>query len=195
MISRFTKRIFLLGAVLSVGACAANPVQTLPELSYGHLSPLRLDVAVVRVVSTYKAPLAAPNVDHLFPTPPQKALRRWAADRLKATGKGGMAKFIIIDASVRETPLTMKEGLKGAFTKQQSERYEARIEARLEITGPARGQSGFAAARVSRSRTVREDITLNERAKIWFDLTEALMRDFNAEIEKNIRQYLGGHLM
>ncbi|MCH8213764.1 MAG: hypothetical protein IIC54_06800, partial [Proteobacteria bacterium] len=48
---------------------------------------------------------------------------------------------------------------------------------------------------VSRSRTLREDASINDRERMWFDLIEALMRDFNAELEKNIRQYLGGYLM
>jgi hypothetical protein len=38
---------------------------------------------------------------------------------------------------------------------------------------------------------VREDITINKRERIWFDLTEALARDFDAAMEKNMRQHLG----
>ncbi len=49
--------------------------------------------------------------------------------------------------------------------------------------------------RISRSRTLREDATINDRERMWFDLTEALMGDFNAELEKNIRQYVSGYLM
>ena len=29
---------------------------------------------------------------------------------------------------------------------------------------------------------------------MWFELTEALMKDFNAEMENNIRSHLGGQL-
>ena len=46
-----------------------------------------------------------------------------------------------------------------------------------------------------RTRTVREDASLHDRKRIWFEMTEALMKDFNAEMEKNIRQHLGGYLM
>jgi len=37
---------------------------------------------------------------------------------------------------------------------------------------------------------VPEDASLQERERIKFDLIEGLMKDFDAEIEKNVRQHL-----
>ncbi len=191
-----TGRYFVFVLVLLLAACETPMVtQTLPELTYGHLSKFRLDVAQVQVAAEYVPPMKAPNVDHLFPTPPGKALRRWAADRLTAAGERGRARFVILNASVTETRLKMDKGFTGAFTTQQSERYDATVEASLEILDDRGFRKGFANARVSRSRTLGEDATINDRERMWFDLTEALMKDFNAELEKNIRQYLGGYLM
>ncbi len=48
---------------------------------------------------------------------------------------------------------------------------------------------GSASAKSSRSTTVREDASLNDREKIKFELVEKLMADFNLEMEKNIRRY------
>ena len=48
---------------------------------------------------------------------------------------------------------------------------------------------------MSRSRTVREDASLNDREAVWFTMTEALLNDFDKELEKNIRQYLLGYLL
>ena len=45
-----------------------------------------------------------------------------------------------------------------------------------------------------RFTTMREDVSLNERDRIWFKEVEAMMTDFNAEMEKNVRQYLGAWL-
>ncbi len=182
--------------VVFLAACETPVVtQTLPELTYGHLSKFTLDVAAIAVKAKYVPPMKAPNVEHLFPTPPGKALRRWAADRLRAGGRRGSAQFVIIDAAVTETPLKLDKSFTGAFTKQQSRRYEATVEVSLEILDDKGFRKGFANARVSRSRTLGEDATINDRERMWFDLTEALMRDFNAELEKNIRQYLGGYLL
>jgi hypothetical protein len=180
---------------LSVVGCEATvPSPTFPDLTFGHLGPIKLNVGSMEIVSTYKPPMSAPNVEHLFPTPPGDAMGRWAADRLLATGSTSRARFVILEASVVETALKKQKGLKGAFTKDQSERYEAVLEATLEIFDDSETSKGFANARASRSVTVGEDATVNERAQAWFSLNEALMRDINAELEKNISLYLGNWL-
>ncbi len=188
---RRARRAFAVVALVAAAACATEvPQQTLPELTYGHLSPLALGVGAVEVTSEYAAPMAAPHVEHLFPTPPEKALRQWATDRLKAAGGPGVARFVIKDARVTETALAHDEGVKGAFTKEASERYDAAVEAVVEIIDGDGKSRGHASARATRSRTVREDVSMNERDRIRFELIEALMKDFDAEIENNIRTYL-----
>jgi hypothetical protein len=177
--------------VLGLAACE-TPVQeqSLPKLTFAHLKPIKLNVATIEVVSNYKQPLKRPNVEHLFPTPPLKALRRWAGDRLKAVGKSGSARLIIHKASAIETKLVKKTGIKATFTKQQSHRYDLAIEATLEIFADGR-QRGYALAQAARFSTLREDASINMRQRLWFDLTEALVRDFDVEMENNIRFHLG----
>jgi hypothetical protein len=188
----------VLAVVMGVGlaACEATvPNPVFPELTFQHLGPISLNVASLEISSSYKAPLAAPNVEHLFPTTPGSALKRWASDRLVAAGSGARANFTILDASVLEIALETKKGFKGAFTKDQSERYEGVLEARLQIFNDSDTSQGFVTARVSRSITVREDATVNDRAQAWFNLNEAMLKDINAELEKNISQYLGAWLL
>ncbi len=180
----------LLGVILLVGCETSLPSQRLPDLTYSHLRPLVFDVGSVAIALDYQAPLAAPNVDHLFPVPPAEGLRRWLSGRVKSGGGDGDVRFVITDASVIETRLALKKGLTGAFTKEQSERYDARIEAVLEIRDGGGARLGFAEANVTRSTTVREDANINERELAWFKLTEALMKDFDAEMEKSIRRHL-----
>ncbi|MDP6788700.1 MAG: hypothetical protein QGI13_16440 [Rhodospirillales bacterium] len=192
---RFLRSVLLGLVVLAIAACQTPPpVQRLPTLTYGHLDRLHLDAAAIEVISEFTSPMKAPNVEHLFPTPPQTALERWAADRLEAAGRRGIARFIIKDARGTATALAIDKGLAGAFKKEQSVRYAANIEVLLEIVDERGFRKGFSSARVSRTRTLAEDATLNERDKAWFELTEALMNDFNTEMEKNVRQYLGGFL-
>ena len=187
----FRRLVYMILPALLLGLPACEtPVkaQKFPELTFTHLKPIKLDLAAIEVVVRYRPPLRVPNVDHLFPTPPVKALRRWAADRLQAVGRAGSARFVIEDASAVETALKKKTGVVATFTKQQAYRYDLTVEAALEISDGRR--QGRATARVTRSRTVPEDTSLNDRDRIWFELTETLMADFNAEIEKNMRTYL-----
>jgi hypothetical protein len=181
------------GAALALAALLAGcetqmPAQKLPDLTFAHLPPLQLAVQRIDIDSRFQPTLRAPNVEHAFPVPPARALERWASQRLKATGGSAPARFTILDATVTETKLSRDTSMRGYFTKQQSERYDARVEAAIDIQdGPARGTANAIA---SRWTTVAEDATLNERERIKFDLIEALMKDFDAEIEKNVRRHL-----
>jgi hypothetical protein len=178
----------VIAPVLLAGCAAEVPVQKLPDLTFAHLPPLQLAVQRVQTESHFASTLRAPNVEHTFPVPPVRALERWAGERLKATGRGAPARFTILDASVTETKLPRDTSWRGTFTKQQSERYDARVEAAIDIQDGFR--RGSANAIVTRWTTIAEDASLNERERIKFDLVEKLMKDFDAEIEKNVRQHL-----
>ena len=183
-------------AVALLAACETPPpVDKLPELTHAHPGPFRFNAGAMQVVPGYIPPIEAPHVDHPLPSPPLEALRQWAGARLFVGGGKGLVRFTIANAAVTETALKVKKGLQGAFHKEQSERYDAIIEASLEMLDDRGFRLGFASARVSRSTTVREDATLNERRRVQFELIEALMKDFNAEIERNIRRYLGKWLL
>jgi hypothetical protein len=179
-----------LAAAAFLGGCESGPTQArLPELTYGHLGAIRLDVARVEIADEYQEPLRPPNVDHLFPTPPERVLRRWATDRLAASGTPGRyARFVIQDAKVIETELPRTGGVRGAFTTDQTERYDLTLKVAIEIR-EERGnfQSGFVTASTARSRSVAEDISVNDREKVWFEMLEQAMNELNAELDRQIR--------
>lgn len=189
------KKIALtLFALVALAACQSVPQQTLPELRYTHLDPLNLAVASVEVVSDFHAPMKAPNVEHTLPVSPEKAFRTWVGDRVNAVGEQFKARFVIKDASVVEVPLAMTKGLKGMFTTDQSERYDARLDVVVDIVDAAGASLGSATAQVTRSITVPEDASLNKRERILFETTEALMSDLNKTFEEKIRSYLGKYV-
>lgn len=193
-------RLRFLGALLifalaTAGCDTAPPEQVFPDITFGHLPPINLNVRTIEVVSRYTSPLKAPNVEHKFPQPPEKVLRRWAHDRLRAVGREGTARFVIAEAGAVETALPREKGFQASFTRQQSERYDAAVEAAIEIYDARGANRGFAAARVTRATTVAEDISLLGRERVWFKLTDDLTKDFNAEIERQIRQHLPGWMM
>ncbi|HEX2113817.1 MAG TPA: hypothetical protein VHM01_05385 [Alphaproteobacteria bacterium] len=176
-------------AVVLAGCQTTPPAARFPDLTYGHLGIMRFDVERVEIASEYQPPLRAPNVDHLFPTPPERVMRRWAQDRLAANGTPGrFVRFVILDAKVIETNLPRTTGLTGAFTKDQSQRYDLTLSAAIEVRED-RGnfRTGYATASTSRSRTVREDITVNDREKVWFEMLEQAMNELNAELDRQVK--------
>jgi hypothetical protein len=186
---------FLAPLVLALAACAPPPpTPQFPEPSYGHLGAIRLDVARFEIVVAYEPPLAAPNVEHTFPTTPAAAAERWAQDRIQAVGDAGWARFIVHEAGVTETALERESGLKGAFTDEQSERYEGVLDVVLEIRSDRGFRDAHVEATATRTQSVSKDITVNERRTVFFEMTEALMVDLNAQLEARIREHLAKYL-
>ena len=138
----------------------------------------------------YAPPLRAPNVDQLFPVTPMQMAEQWARDRLVAAGGTGELRYVIKRASVVESQLPKSTGIRGAFTNEQTERYDAVVEVEIEIRNERGYRDGIASARAERRQTVAEDISLADREKTWFAMTEGLGRDLNQEIERNIKSGL-----
>jgi hypothetical protein len=161
-----------------------------PQLTYQHLGPINLDVAKIVIVDAYQPPMTAPHVDQDFPTPPATAARQWAQDRLKAVGSDGVAKFTVIDGSAVDVPLPRTTGLDGVVTQDQSNRYDVTVTVRLEVENRMGNHRGSITANAKRSESVPEDMTLNEREKLWFEMTDQVMKQLNTELEKQIGKNL-----
>ena len=183
------------GLAVVLAACETPvPAPVFPQLTYAHLGAIRLDVAKVEVVDQYVPPLKRPNVEHEFPVTPAAAARRWVVDRIKAAGSGRTVRVLIRTAAVRVKALPKSKGLRGLFTVEESERYDGELAMTIEIRSERGFRDAFAEARVTRSRTVLENISLNQRTEVYFEMTEGLMIDLNAELEKNIRRHLARFL-
>ena len=186
--------LFVASAATLLAGCESPPRQVYPELTWTHLPPLKLNVARIDIVEEYVPPMGTPNVDHLSPRPPLLATRRWGEERLEAVGSTGTARFVIVDASILEVPLETTEGWRGWFTTDQSERYDGRVEARVEVADEAGRRDGYARVEVRRSKTVPEDASVSDREGVWFDLTEKMMASLNEEMEKQVRANLAPYL-
>ena len=182
-------------AILLVAAagCATSAPAPAPQLGYAHLGPIRLDVAGIEIVDAYLPPLREPHVEHEFPVSPAEALLRWAQDRLVAAGGQRSARFVIRDAAVREVRLPTKKGLRGLFTTDQSERYDGRVAVTLEIRSRGSFRDAIVEAVAERSRTVPEDASVEERERVFLQITEDLVASLNGEIEKQIAAHLAAY--
>ena len=45
-----------------------------------------------------------------------------------------------------------------------------------------------------RTQTVAEDISVNDRRRVFFEMTEGLMAEVNAQLEDRIREHLAKYL-
>lgn len=188
-------RALLIVCTLAIAGCETQVGQReFPEQTFQHLPPISLDVAEIDIVHLFEPPLKAPHIEHEMPVPPHIAVERWVVDRLRASGTSGRAVITIRDASVIEAPLKAIGGIKGTFTTEQSERYDAKVEVEIEATGGKGLRAANAIATSIRNRTVSENISLRQRQTIWYELTEKLMRDFDRTFEAQIRKHLTAFL-
>lgn len=182
--------------VFATAGCApGREPAPLPQIAFASDRPLVLNVAQVEVVSAFQASDQPPRVEQRFPTPPETALKRWPADRLRAGGRTGTARFTITDAAVSRTELQTTPGLRGRFTREQDERYDAAAAATLEILDDYGNRLAFVQARAERARSVSESARRDERDRIRFTMIDTLMTEFDREMEKAVRQHLIGWLL
>ena len=184
-------RILLAFLVVALAACSSAPPKPgFPQITFGHLPPIQLDVAEIQVREQYAPPQQAPNVERVAPVSPAAVMHRWAADRLRGVGPSGAAILTVKDASIVAQPLKKTEGLRGMVTTDQEVRYVANLVVELDVSTAGGLGTGFASAAATRTVTAPENITLNQRDKILYELVEALARDLNATLEANIRAHL-----
>jgi hypothetical protein len=180
------------GVLMAFAACADKPLPAKAEpLGYSHLSMIRLDVAELQIIPAYASPKRRPQVEHLFRTPPQKAVEDWARDRIRAVGRANRAMIVVRRASVIEVPLKTKKGLSGAFTKEPSERYEAELEVELEIRDDTGKRIGWMTTTTRRERSVQEGMTEPQRLAFWQRLTAELIDDMAKSFDLRVSQHLG----
>ncbi|GAB4181762.1 MAG: hypothetical protein OHK0024_20840 [Thalassobaculales bacterium] len=180
-----------LAGLLLAAACASAPLPPprFAEIGFADRPAFTLAVAGIDVRQAVSRDGA---FESRLPADPLKVALRWPQDRLRAAGGGDhRAVFVVRDARVVEEPLPRTTGITGAFTRDQSERYTATAEVVLEIRNARNFKDGEAAARVQRTTTVREDVTPNQRDQLLYELVERLMKDLDAELDRNIRLYLG----
>ncbi len=191
-----SRRLLLLAvAALGLAGCSSAPQRPVfPELRFTGQPPIGLTVAQLDIQNDYVPTYRAPNVEHLFPVPPAKAAETWARDRLRPVGANGRARFTIHDASVTEVNLPQTEGIKGAFTTEPSEQYDMVLQATLEILDAGGRVVRTANITAKRSQGVLNTASPNQRDQVWYDMTGAVMADFDRQMTAEIRRSFGPYV-
>lgn len=188
----------LLLALLLTTACVDAPAPWHPEpLHFADAAhpPLRVQAATIRVVEAPRR-ATANHVEERFPTPPARALRQWASERLAAQPGGhGTLEVSIDDASVIEVPLAKTQGVKGLFTDDQDARYDAKLHVTFRYYS---GASALADAtgdvEIQLSRSIHERATVVEREQLFDAMTRDLLQRFDQEANTRLHQYFSNWL-
>ncbi len=174
------KLVFIFLPLLLVAACGSDEdVPFVPPMDFAGEPALRLYVGNVQVVDEYVPPKELPHVEHAAPTPPYRAVRLWADERVKAVGSSGYLRVGIKDASI------VQKSLIGRVE------YDGRLDVELDADSGDGQHSAIAEITVSRQVTTDKDKDLAEKERIWDDLTRQMMADFDKGAESAIAANLG----
>lgn len=193
--SVFRSLCFVMAAIVVSSCSDAPPPPPRPKASFARYVPFKLNIAYIDVVEEYKSSGKPPYVEQFFPTSPAQAMRNWAEERIRTVGQSRYMQVLIKDASVKETPLPRTGGVKGVFTRDQAQRYDARLDVEMRIYGDksALSEASLQVA-ASRSATIGEDASPAEREALFARMTADLMNMVNAELEKNILAYFSNYI-
>ena len=164
---------------LLAGCVPPPPPKTYAPLSFGYLTRIKLDVANVAedVAWTPQPVTNGEHVENQSPAQPVDALRRMVQDRLIPGGSDGQATVTIDDASLTRV----------------ADRFEASFAVHMDIHNGDGTRSGYAEAKVARTRTI-SNYSPEAVRQALYDLVKATMADMNVEFEYQIRHSLGDWL-
>ena len=177
-----------LGTLLLAAGCGGRGEEPPPgparPPSYTHLTPLRLAVARIEVVSA-----TDPNLARAMPPAPlvpADVVRIMAEDRLSAAGGAGVARF-----RTQLATLTRERASGGGAFSTATERLTCVMRCRIEILSEDGSPAGFAEAEVRRTAT-RPSETMAERARAAEEIVRQTGDDLNVEFEYQLRRNLRG---
>ncbi|MGH6967877.1 MAG: hypothetical protein ACREEL_02595 [Stellaceae bacterium] len=182
-------------AALALAACSSPPPHPqYPDIRFTSEPPIGLAVSTVSLREDYASSAAPPHVEERFPVTPMHAIENWAHDRLSASGGPDRAVVDITDASVVEVALSRTAGVQGWFTTDQSERYDMTIQVTINIVNPSGLVVRTATVHASRSQSVAENVSPDQRDQTWYDMTKDIMAAFNRQMESEIRNHFTGFI-
>lgn len=184
--SRLNVRAVPLVALLLLTACASEPVTPPSAVNLSGMPPIKLDVMQVTVANEIQSPAAPPGVNPSL----TDMVMAIAKARLQAQGAEGTAQLTIKEAVVTEEQMPSDDGISSWFERGQDKRWQAKVAADMTVGQPGKGYTGSASAYATRSTTIPEDATPEERQAAWSRIINGLTQDLNVELEKNIRTYL-----
>lgn len=184
--------LLLMTALL--GACSSPPPERVPPLTFRKFQPFHMAVSSIEFVEEYKSPMRAPYVEHLMPISPMDAMRSWIRDRMIVAGGDKTMQVIVKEASVQETDLSRPLSMSTVFAGGEDAYYEAKLVVVMRIYGLEPMAEAEVEISATRNLTLAENASLSSRNEAFRKMINDLMATANAQLEKNIYQYMSPYI-
>lgn len=177
-------------AGLMISGCTSKPsasVSALPSITFAHLETVPVSVSSIDVENLYNPSDDARDVSSTFPTPPDIALRRYAAQRLTATEKmPGTLKFVIEDASVYRKVIKPESQFIEWTGFGDKDRYEVVMKIRLYTLMPSGQDSPHSILNMNKAITIPQSYSLAKKEQAQFEFLHSMMKDVDRAILKTL---------
>lgn len=178
-------------AVLAGGvtACANTNVSTSPQLTFSNYQPMTLNVGTADVVEAFTNPNDPNDVSSQFVVAPAEAIKRYAANRFRASGVGdGRFTIAIEDSRVHLRQIKQESKVLSAMDAGTEDEY--RVMLVLKVISSPSGFQGKQETTIKMERTLvmRSSVALAEREMRQIRFMEQLVSDVDARIGDTLNQ-------
>ena len=176
-------------------ACAPLPeVTDYRELTFSGRGTIALKPERLEIVAGYDRPLNPGHIEGHLPVDLQNQMQNWAEQRLATGSSGDTLRFTVTEASAVAETIRTDRNLTGFFTDEQAAQYTLAVAGRLEIVARSGRVRASASARASRSNSLPESASPNDRDALLYRLTEQIMTEFDRIMDRHIRTHLEPYL-
>lgn len=184
----FMRALLIVSTIAALNACKKPEYYDITAPSFRNSPTINLDVAEIRTVDNVQT-TPGKHIENEFPTSPRQALDIWVKDRLRASGTENVLDVLVYQAEATQQDLPLKKGLKGAFTKEPSERYDTVLEVELRVYTPDSNISQAAVrSRATISRELLEGSGPERRKELFAQMVRDLINQLDNSLEQRISE-------
>ena len=179
--------------VFLLSACANKKDLDLNKINFLSGEKVGFKLKSYRVINLYD-PLKS-DIGYMLPEGFLDTTLRWAENKFYIEGQEGKLILKVIEASISEKNLKIREGIKDIFFIDQDLEISIKLKIRLEVYG---NENNLIASVQSYSKTnfsLPERITLNEKKRQIYEAKKKVFSDLEKSLFKEIKIKLSKYLV
>lgn len=186
-----TLKIAMVSTAMLLSGCINDVVhKPVAALDYKHIAPLYVSAGQVEVVNRYQPSVESDKAASAFPTRPEDALNHYAENRLKSKGYEGTLKFVIADASVRQSVAQPDSTVMKWTGTGTQDRYDISIKINLIKTEGDGRESSHASIADSRFITIPRSYSIAKKQTTLRDFMEKLVGEVDGMVTSALQDQM-----
>lgn len=144
---------------------------------------IKLKAQDIKFISSYNPPNRLPNVDHMLLVYPEQIMHKWAVNRFTVDRTPDRhVRFLIKDASIIEENVVTG----GSLNKSVKQQYTGKLDVTIQIVDSEGRVLIETSSSVMRREIVEKDVSLEEREKVWINMTFDLIKQLSNRLDHDL---------